>query len=146
MPHVLVIDDDPATQTLFAAVLRQHGIECTALGDGEVALAELRRKQYDVVILDLLMPKVNGFEVLRELKCVSREVLDRVIVCSAISEARLHDCVEMTMVRAFLPKPVEIELLTEKVLEVLGLRQPVPLKSRKGPRDLATILPFRDVS
>ena len=145
MPRVLVIDDDPSTQTLFTAVLRHHGIECLALGDGERALNELRRNRYDAIILDLLMPKVNGFEVLRELKCVSREVLGRVIVCSAISEARLHDCVELSMVHAFLPKPVEINRLAEKVLDLFGSTPPL-VRTRKGPHDLATVTPLRDVS
>jgi CheY-like chemotaxis protein len=145
MPNVLVIDDDPSTQTLFTAVLRHHDVECTALGDGEAALSELRRKRYDAIILDLLMPKVNGFEVLRELKCVSREVLSRVVVCSAISEARLHDCVEMSMVSGFLPKPVDIAILAEHVLALVGLKQP-QLKARKVSRDLALITPMRDVS
>lgn len=145
MPRVLVIDDDPSTQTLFAAVLRHHGVECVALGDGELALAELRRKKYDAVILDLLMPKVNGFEVLRELKCVSRDVLDRVIVCSAISEKRLHDCVELPMVAAFLPKPVDIAVLADTVLGVLG-QQPVQIKAKKVSRELSLVPPLRDVS
>jgi DNA-binding response OmpR family regulator len=145
MPRVLVIDDDSSTQTLFSAVLRHHGVECTTLGDGELALAELRRKKYDAIILDLLMPKVNGFEVLRELKCVSRDVLSRVIVCSAISEARLHDCVEMSMVSGFLPKPVDINILAEHVLAVLGLNQP-QMKARKVSSNLTLITPLRDVS
>jgi two-component system OmpR family response regulator len=145
MPRVLVIDDDPSTQTLFTAVLRHHGVECIALGDGELALNELRRNRYDAIILDLMMPKVNGFEVLRELKCVSREVLDRVIVCSAISESRLQDCVELSMVHSYLPKPVEISRLAEEVLDLIGSK-PALLRVRKGPRDLATITPLRDVS
>jgi CheY-like chemotaxis protein len=116
MPHILVIEDDPSTQTLFSAVLRHHGVECTVVGDGERALAELRRTRYDAIILDLLLPKVNGFEVLRELKCTSPATLSSVIVCSAVSEATLRDCEELRMVRKFLLKPIDINGLADEVI------------------------------
>jgi two-component system OmpR family response regulator len=144
MPRVLIIDDDSATQTLFTAVLRHHGVECLVVGDGEVALSELRRKRFDAIILDLMMPKVNGFEVLRELKCTAPDV-PRVIVCSAMNEAKLHGCEELSRVRAFLAKPVDIGEFAEAVLQMLG-PVGVAMQPAKVRRDLAAIVPLRDVS
>jgi DNA-binding response OmpR family regulator len=119
MPHVLVVEDDPSIQTLYRAALRLYGVDCSIATDGERALAAMRRTRFDAVILDLLLPKVNGFEVLRELKCTQRETLSTVIVCSAVPEATLRDCDELRLVRKFLFKPVEIRQLAEEVLAVI---------------------------
>lgn len=121
MPHVLVIEDDLSTQTLYAAVLRLQGIECRMVSDGESALDAMRRTRFDAVVLDLMLPKVNGFEILRELKCTGRGMLSRVVVCSAAADSMLRDCEELQLVHKFLPKPVDLRLFAQEVRNAAGL-------------------------
>jgi signal transduction histidine kinase/CheY-like chemotaxis protein len=62
--HVLVIDDDAPSRRLMQASLSQHGYEVTCAGDGQLGLAAVGRRVPDAVVLDLLMPEMDGFEFL----------------------------------------------------------------------------------
>jgi signal transduction histidine kinase/DNA-binding NarL/FixJ family response regulator len=66
--RVLVIDDEPDIAELIAGQLAPLDIEATVATSGEEALAELRRSHYDAITLDILMPGMDGFEVLREIR------------------------------------------------------------------------------
>jgi len=67
--HVLVVDDDTVIRTMARTLLESKGFEVSEASDGEVALDLLDRGgQYDLVVLDLHMPKVDGFEVLRRVR------------------------------------------------------------------------------
>ncbi|HEX8253559.1 MAG TPA: response regulator [Thermoanaerobaculia bacterium] len=144
MPHVLVIEDDPSTQTLFAAVLRLYGMESRIVSDGESALDAMRRTRFDAVVLDLMLPKVNGFEILRELKCTGRGILSRVVVCSAASESMLRDCEELRLVHKFLPKPVDLRLFAQEVLRAAG--QTIADNAEPAMINLITVELQRDAS
>lgn len=60
--RILVIDDDLAIRVLLQAVLRRLGFEVALAEDGEAGLDVLRRETFDLILLDLMMPKVNGYE------------------------------------------------------------------------------------
>ena len=62
--RVLVVDDDSAVLQISALVLKQRGFEVRTASDGFQALAELRRSMPDVIISDLSMPNMSGFELL----------------------------------------------------------------------------------
>jgi DNA-binding response OmpR family regulator len=82
-PRLLVIEDDPDVQALLATVAKRRNVTVDRAGDGEEAIRMLETNQYDVVVLDLMLPKVNGFrvaEVVRQL-----DPKPRLILFSAIS-------------------------------------------------------------
>jgi len=62
--RVLVVDDDPSVRKMLAGVFRQKSLNVDEAEDGETAARLLRAHTYSVVLLDLLMPNVNGFQVL----------------------------------------------------------------------------------
>jgi signal transduction histidine kinase/DNA-binding response OmpR family regulator len=66
--RVLVIDDEPETARLIAERLEPFGVECEIVHDGATALQRLRDEDFDAMTLDVLMPGMSGFEVLRELR------------------------------------------------------------------------------
>ena len=66
--RVLVADDENNLRDLIVRELARRGLETEGVGDGESALARLREGPYDVVVLDMKMPKKEGIEVLRELQ------------------------------------------------------------------------------
>jgi two-component system response regulator CpxR len=68
MSKVLVIDDDEELCDLVSEYLTVEGFETTAVHDGETGLKEALSGQYDLAILDVMMPKLNGFDVLRNLR------------------------------------------------------------------------------
>jgi len=67
-PRVLVVDDDPAALELMAATLKAQGMTALCVSDGASALAFLDSQQPDAVVLDLLMPGLNGFDLLHALR------------------------------------------------------------------------------
>ena len=68
MPHVLVVDDDPVVADLVAFRLQRLGLQVTVEADGESGLAAARRLRPDLVVLDWLMPRMDGLEVCRALR------------------------------------------------------------------------------
>src|SRR4051794_37667049 len=70
-PRVLVVDDDPKIQAVLRRGLGLEGFRVELAGDGREALAHLQRGEYDLVVLDVLLPGVDGIEVCRRLREVS---------------------------------------------------------------------------
>ena len=64
---VLVVDDDVAIRVLLEAVLTRMNLEVAVAEDGEVALENLRRTDFDLILLDLMMPKITGYDFLERL-------------------------------------------------------------------------------
>lgn len=67
-PHILLVDDEEAITSNLAAYLNRSGFETSIAGDGEQALNQIQIKPPDLIVLDVLMPKVDGREVLRQLR------------------------------------------------------------------------------
>ncbi len=68
MFHILVVDDDKNTRMYFQAVLEKNGYTVTVAKNGEDALLAMDREHIDLVVLDIMMPKMNGYEFTRELR------------------------------------------------------------------------------
>ena len=68
MFHILVVDDDKNTRLLFRAVLEDAGYTVSVAANGEEALAVLDREHVDLVVLDVMMPKLDGYEFTRTLR------------------------------------------------------------------------------
>lgn len=93
--RLLIVEDDPDIRALIRALLRKEHTKVVEAEDGEMAMAELRRNEYDAVILDIMLPRRNGFEVAEMIRTLPRR--PRVIVISAIArhfaEAFEPDCI-----------------------------------------------------
>ena len=111
MSHrALVVDDDKSLQLLFLTLLTKRGFIVDCVPDGGRARENLERNDYCVVLLDLMMPRVSGFELLDEIRARKPGLLPRVVISTGVAErvlARL-DC---SGVRTVLPKPFDIDEL-----------------------------------
>ena len=116
---VLIVDDDEAIQVLMAAIFRRQEVVVDIAGDGKVALERLQHRHYDAMVLDLMLPIMNGFDVIRHLKLHEREMLDRTIVLTAASDLMLRDFTDGDLVRRVMRKPFD---LADLVAEVLACR------------------------
>ena len=67
-PQILIVEDNPESLDIFQTRLASHGYKILTASDGEAALAIAREKQPDLILLDIMMPKLNGVEVCRRLK------------------------------------------------------------------------------
>ncbi|MBV9497179.1 MAG: response regulator [Acidobacteria bacterium] len=111
--RVLIVDDDPNIRSLFVAVLGLRGYASDLASNGEEAIQCLRRRRYNSVLLDLMLPGQNGFDVLQYIRAERPRLLPRVIVVTAASRRTLGD-VDTSGVRALVRKPFDVyELLDE---------------------------------
>ena len=81
--QILVVDDDPPVRRTLGLVLGANGFDVCGVVDGQAALECLAREEFDLVILDLMLPDVNGVEVCKRLRTWNRVP---VVVLSAIGE------------------------------------------------------------
>ena len=84
--YVLVVDDDKDARTILAAVMSRLGVRCEQAEDGQQALEIINRSKPTMVFLDLMMPVMNGFEVLFRLRSTPDTRHIPVIVVSAVSQ------------------------------------------------------------
>ena len=123
-PRVLVVDDDPHVRPVLVRLLQRHGLRVSNVGDGYSALAAADTQRPDLILLDVQMPGLDGFEVLRRLKASPETAHIPVIILTAndLSEAaRSHG---YTLgVQAYLEKPVSYERLISTVDTALGVSE-----------------------
>ncbi|HEX4593003.1 MAG TPA: response regulator [Bryobacteraceae bacterium] len=82
-PSALIVDDDPDIHPLVKAALNHYAVTSESVHDGTAALARLKAHRYDLVILDLGLAELNGFDILRALKTQERLKEIPVIVLTA---------------------------------------------------------------
>jgi DNA-binding response OmpR family regulator len=112
---VLIIEDDMPIQRLLKHIVERIGFDCECAGDGDDGLTTIRRRSPKVIILDLLLPNVNGFDVLRHLHDHAPHFLVRTIIVTAASESTYAGCKEVPMARCVLRKPIDIGLLASEI-------------------------------
>ena len=81
--RVLVVDDDESIRLLIQRLLARSGFAVETASDGGVALDMLSKEGYDALVLDLMMPHVDGFTVLRQLIATNPELVSRTVVATA---------------------------------------------------------------
>lgn len=113
LPVVLCADDDESVRRLCTAALVRAGFNVEQASNGREALARLRARRYDAILLDLVMPGLHGATVLAVLLRDQPDVLSRVIVISAAPDAALTDA--YGLVGAVLRKPVKLDALVDVV-------------------------------
>jgi len=113
---VLIAEDDAATRDAVVAMLEELGIiDVVTARNGEQALIEMEHRQFGVLLLDLMMPIIDGYEVLRELRKGKYKRPDRIIVMSAHAQPAELDGLLALGADSFMPKPFMMNDL-EKVL------------------------------
>ena len=103
--RVLIVEDEPNIVESLTFLLRRAGFDVAAAGDGESALADLRSQPARLMILDLMLPKANGFEVLKAVRNDPALAGTRVLILTAKGQASDRRLAEAIGVDAFMTKP-----------------------------------------
>src|SRR5882724_9516440 len=85
-PKALIIDDDDPIRTMLSTIVRHQGISVDTARDGGEAIESLDRDGYNIVVLDLMMPRVDGYAVLQHMREHHSELLPCTILATAIPE------------------------------------------------------------
>ena len=105
--RVLVADDDQAIRQLVCTILQREGLEVDCVADGQEAIEKLEQHEYAVVLLDLMMPRVDGFGVAAYLKENPPTNKPVVLVISAYADQKFKQ-VDPDVVAGVLRKPFEV--------------------------------------
>jgi DNA-binding response OmpR family regulator len=117
---VLIIEDDPDARHIYAEYLRMKGWTAFAAGDGRVGLNKAMELTPDVVVLDLAMPRVDGWTVLKQLRASSMTAQMTIVVVSAMPDTR--DSALEAGADAYLAKPCSPDVLYQQLRALARLR------------------------
>lgn len=129
-PRILVVDDEPELLKALCVRLTAEGFACETAANGQEALKRLERDVPDLIILDLLMPEVSGYEVCRRLQDNPRTAQVPIIVLTAVPERTVKQTTEWLGASSVLHKPFDTTILLSTVRHLLKL--PSPGGSRNG--------------
>jgi DNA-binding response OmpR family regulator len=116
--HVLIVEDEPNIVESLTFILKREGCLVTAIFDGEAVLETLLIKKPDVVILDVMLPKLNGFEVLKRLKADPILKVIPVMVLTAKGQDKDRKTAEDLGADAFVTKPFSNRDVVARVMEL----------------------------
>jgi len=111
--RALIVEDDPAIRRLVEKLLSRRHIDIDVAHDGREAVNKLLANTYSVLILDLMVPELNGFEVIEFLKRENMKV--PVAVVSAVSQQALTK-LDLDVVKLVISKPFDVDEFTKAIL------------------------------
>lgn len=118
--RVLIAEDEPHIVESLSFVLEREGFAVRAALDGEAALRELRASAPDLLILDLMLPRMNGFELLKVAKADPALKSIPVIVLTAKGQAQDRRTAEALGIEEFMTKPFSNQDVVASVRRVAG--------------------------
>ena len=125
---LLVVDDDKAITDMLADMLLNSGYDVVVAYDGEEALLKVDKENPDIIILDLLLPKLNGFEVLKKIKENTNNKWMPVIIVSAKNELEsVQKCYELEADH-YLTKPCPLDRVLKGVETMISL---IPVRKKQ---------------
>jgi DNA-binding response OmpR family regulator len=89
-PRLLVVDDDPEITSTFETILRSEGYDVVTARDGVEALEAVRGERFDVILLDLLLPRLDGWAVLEQLRTIAPTTRVVILCADVDSEGEIE--------------------------------------------------------
>ena len=124
---ILVIDDEDIVVDITRRKLTQEGFAVIGVSDGEAALQVLREGSVDLIVLDIEMPKMNGYNFIAERKKIAGTEKIPVIVLTAYDS--MEPIFHRHGIQAYLTKPIKSQDLLVKIKEVLGDPPPEQIRT-----------------
>jgi CheY-like chemotaxis protein len=118
MKTILVVDDELGSAEILSLILEEEGYRVSCAVNGQLALVQAREVVPDLVIVDYMMPLMNGAEFTRALRADPAFEHTRIILNSGLPEIAIRD--QFTDYDAFLRKPFKVEALLSLISEFIG--------------------------
>ncbi|MCX5791307.1 MAG: response regulator [Elusimicrobia bacterium] len=117
---VLIVDDDDSVRELVEFIVKKEGFRVEKAADGEVALQKARALHPDLMLLDLMLPKYGGFEILRELQGDETSSIPIIIITGRYTDSSTAEMIKQeSNVKDFLEKPIKPQVLGALIHKVL---------------------------
>jgi class 3 adenylate cyclase len=120
--RILVVDDNQANRDILATRLKTHGYELVQAADGEQALAKIRHHRPDLILLDVMMPKLDGFEVCRRVKGDPTLAFTPIILITASADPKAVVTGLEAGADEYLTKPIDQAALVARVRSMLRVK------------------------
>lgn len=121
--RILIVDDTPANVDILARRLSAHGYEILTAGDGEEGLAVAKEQQPDLILLDIMMPKMDGIEVCQHIKADASLPFIPIILVTAKTDSKDVVAGLEAGAEEYLTKPVEQNALVARVKSMLRIKE-----------------------
>jgi DNA-binding response OmpR family regulator len=123
VPRIMVVDDEADITLQLSVVLEENGFKVDPFNDALLALENFKPDLYDLLILDIKMPKMNGFELYNQIKKIDTKV--KTMFLTALTEMQEYEVFRKEVFpklgeRYFVPKPIENEDLIKRVNKILS--------------------------
>jgi PAS domain S-box-containing protein len=121
---VLVVEDIALNQLLMKTLLDDYGFEYDIAQNGKIAIQMIQKKSYDIVLMDLQMPEMNGFEASKYIRSVLNSQVPIIALTADVTTADLEKC-KIVGMNDYISKPVDERLLYNKMVDLLKKPSPV---------------------
>ncbi|WP_103069846.1 response regulator [Aquimarina sediminis] len=112
--NVLLVEDNKVNQLITEKIISNYGFYCDSANDGKEAVDMVKKNRYSMVLMDIMMPKMDGFEATKYIKRFDKGI--PVVALTAISEKMNKDKFNEVGIFTVLPKPVDPELLYKTIM------------------------------
>lgn len=120
--RVLVVEDVALNQLLIKIILSGFGFDFDIAGNGKIALEKLQTGDYDIILMDLQMPEMNGFETTEYIRKTLHSPIPIIALTADVSIADASKCKEFG-IDDYIPKPIDEKLLHSKIVELVKIRR-----------------------
>ena len=120
---ILVVDDNEDLLETFSLILKRHGFHVETAGNGATAVDRYRERTFDVTLMDIIMPEMNGVEAFRKIKEIDPEAV--VIMMTGYPEKELIDIARNEGVLRVINKPIRIDRLMEMLFKCFNTTEPL---------------------
>ena len=135
--RILIVDDEADVNLAIKTALEQKDYKVDAFKDPLLALDDFRKGLYDLLILDIKMPKMNGFELYKQIKKIDDKVKVCFLTAGEMYDGAYADIFQTLDAQCFIRKPIENEELLKRLNKIMGSKQAqvkknVPCKTYNG--------------
>jgi DNA-binding response OmpR family regulator len=123
--RVLIVDDEPDVTGTFKLGLEANGFSVETFNDPEIALSNFKPGKYDLLLLDIKMPKMNGFELYEKIRKIDGSAKTKVCFITAfeVYYQSLREQFPETKIECYIKKPIQIRDLSKKLHAELSRQQ-----------------------
>lgn len=118
---ILIVDDEEDIQKLLKIRLEQEGFTILIAGDGEKGIKVAELEMPDLIILDIMMPKIDGYSCLKEIRRTQKTKDIPILMMSGKEEEKVRDLFAFQKISGYLEKPFELDNLVAKAKEILKM-------------------------
>jgi CheY-like chemotaxis protein len=144
--RLLLAEDDPTNRNLIRAVLEDDGMLVEIVPNGARAVAALRKKEFDLVLMDVQMPEMDGIEATRMIRGELKQLDLPIIALTALAMAGDEEKCLSAGMNAYISKPIDLELLFQTIWELTASLRPSTPAFNTTTEETKIILPEKEMA